>query len=263
MDPALAQRGTPFPLLGKDPQRDTRCLPPGQLQQTRRQHRTDQVGGLDREGAPQGRGIDPAAHGVGVSALGRGTARESRAGLVTASLAIDDLIAGSGVAYRALACPSFYENLLEDAESIRERGVFTDTADADRRALMVAAADIAAAAAGLLLERSWSGVGSVPVLGPRDLSPPDLARVMTDELGRPVRYERQSLDDLRATMLGHGLAEAFVEGMVDMQRAKDEGLDEGADRASRAVVPGTDFARWCARTLKPAVLAAPEATGGR
>ncbi|MGW4856497.1 NAD(P)H-binding protein [Streptomyces sp. NPDC004288] len=202
-------------------------------------------------------------HVVGVSALGRGTARESRAGLVTASLAMDDLIAGSGVAYRALACPSFYENLLEDAESIREHGVFTDTADADRRAPMVAAATIAAAAAGLLLERSWSGVGSVPVLGPRDLSPHDLARIMTEELGRPVRYERQSLDDLRATMLGHGLAEAFVEGMVDMKRAKDEGLDEGIDRASRAVVPGTDFAQWCARTLKPAVLAAPEATGGR
>ncbi|MFF3771136.1 NmrA family transcriptional regulator [Streptomyces sp. NPDC002232] len=143
------------------------------------------------------------------------------------------------------------------------RGGLRDTADTDRRAPMVAAADIAAAAAGLLLERSWSGVGSVPVLGPRDLSPHDLARLMTEELGRPVRYERQSLDDLRATMLGHGLAEAFVEGMVDMKRAKDEGLDEGADRASRAVVPGTDFARWCARTLKPAVLAAPEATGGR
>lgn len=42
---------------------------------------------------------------VGVSALGRGTPMAGRAGPVTASLAMDDMIAGSGVAYRALALP--------------------------------------------------------------------------------------------------------------------------------------------------------------
>ncbi|MEV6390861.1 NAD(P)H-binding protein [Nocardia xishanensis] len=79
-----------------------------------------------------------AAHGVGhvvgVSALGRGTPVADRAGLVTASLAMDDLIASSGVAYRALANPSFFENLLEEADSIRDKSVFTDVVDADRRA---------------------------------------------------------------------------------------------------------------------------------
>ena len=53
---------------------------------------------------------------------------------ITASLAMDDLIASSGVAYRALANPSFFENLLEEADSIREKGVFTDVVDADRKA---------------------------------------------------------------------------------------------------------------------------------
>ncbi|WP_420115934.1 NAD(P)H-binding protein [Micromonospora sp.] len=198
-----------------------------------------------------------AAHGVGhvvgVSALGRGTPQAARAGLVTASLAMDDLIAGSGVAYRALACPSFYENLLEEVDAIRADGVFTDTVTANRPAPMVAVADIAAAAAALLLDRSWTGVGTVPVLGPHDLSPDDLARIMSEELGRPVRYRRQSLDELRSTMLGYGLNEAFVEAMVDMKRAKDEGLDSGVDRSPQAG-PTTAFAQWCARTLRPAVL---------
>jgi len=110
--------------------------------------------------------------------------------------------------------------------------------------------------AGLLLDRSWTGVGSVPVLGPQDLSPDDLARIMTEELGRPVRYHRESLDELRTTMLGYGLDAAFVEGMVAMKRAKDEGLDAGVAGPARS---GTEFAQWCAHTLKPAVLAAPEA----
>ncbi|MEV4095698.1 NAD(P)H-binding protein [Streptosporangium saharense] len=206
-----------------------------------------------------------AAHGVGhvvgVSALGRGTPQAAQAGLVTASLAMDDLIAGSGVAYRALTCPSFFENLLEEAGSIREDGVFTNTVAADRPAPLVAVADIAAAAAGLLLDRSWTGVGSVPVLGPQDLSPDDLARIMSEELGRPVRYRRQSLDELRSSLLGYGLNAAFVEGVVDMKRAKDQGLDAGVDRSSQTEATG--FAQWCAETLRPAVLATPEAADAR
>lgn len=193
-------------------------------------------------------------HVVGVSALGRGTALAGRAGLVTASLALDDLIAGTGVAYRALANPSFFENLLEETDSLRDKGVFTDVVAADRRAPLVAVADIAAVAAGLLLDRSWTGSDSVPVLGPEDLSPDDLARIMTEQLGRPVRYERQPLDELYSTLVGYGLDEAFVQGIADMKRAKDEGLDAGVVRTPETATP-TTFEQWCARTLTPAVLA--------
>ncbi|MCX4725901.1 NAD(P)H-binding protein [Streptomyces sp. NBC_00963] len=198
-----------------------------------------------------------AAHGVGhvvgVSALGRGTSVAAHAGLVTASLAMDDLLAGSGAAYRALANPSFFDNLLEEADSIREKGVFTDAVAADRKAPLVAVADIAAVAAGLLLDRSWSGAGNVPVLGPEDLSPSDLARIMTEQLGRPVRYERQPLGELSTTLVGYGLNEAFVRGIVDMKQAKDNGLDAGVARTPETATP-TTFEQWCARTLKPAVL---------
>ncbi|RDI48284.1 NAD(P)H-binding protein [Nocardia mexicana] len=197
-----------------------------------------------------------AAHGVGhvvgVSALGRGTPVADRAGLVTASLAMDDLIASTGVAYRALANPSFFENLLEEADSIRDRGVFTDVVDADRKAPLVAVADIAAAAARLLLDRSWTGVDSVPVLGPEDLSPDDCARIITEQLGRPVRYERQTFDELYTTLVGYGLDEEFAQGVVDMKRAKDQGLDAGAARTPDTASP-TGFEQWCAETLVPAI----------
>ncbi|GAA4533471.1 NAD(P)H-binding protein [Amycolatopsis samaneae] len=192
-------------------------------------------------------------HVVGVSALGRGTPVADRAGLVTASLAMDDLIAETGVAYRALANPSFFENLLEEADSIREKGVFTDVVDADRKAPLVAVADIAAVAARLLLDRSWTGFEDVPVLGPEDLSPTDLARIMTGQLGRPVRYERQPLDELRTTLVGYGLDATFVQGIADMKQAKDNGLDAGVTRTPETASP-TTFEQWCAETLKPAVL---------
>ncbi|WP_275558189.1 NAD(P)H-binding protein [Streptomyces sp. 5-6(2022)] len=193
-------------------------------------------------------------HVVGVSALGRGTPVVARAGHVTASLAMDDLIAGTGVAYRALACPSFMDNLLRQVASIRDDGVFTDTAAADRTAPMAATGDIAAAAAGLLLDRSWTGTGEVPVLGPEDLSANDMARIMSEVLGRPIRYQRQSLEDLRAALTGRGMGNALVEGYVDMMRAKDDGIDQGVRRTPETASP-TTFRQWCEEVLKPAVQA--------
>ena len=193
-------------------------------------------------------------HVVGVSALGRGTPVAGRAGLVTASLAMDDLIASTGVAYRALANPSFMDNLLRQVRSIRDQGVFTGTTAAGRKAPAAATRDIAAAAARLLVDRSWTGAGSVPVLGPADLSPQDMAGIMTEVLGTPVRYQQQTLADFGAALAGHGIGDAFVQGMVDMAQAKDEGLDDGVPRTPETASP-TTFRQWCEEVLKPAVLA--------
>ncbi len=104
---------------------------------------------------------------VGVSALGRGTPWAARAGYVTASLAMDDLIADTGVAYRALTNPSFMDNIASQAGAIKGQGMFFSPIDGDRKLPTVATRDIAAAASRLLLDGSWSGTGEVPLLGPR------------------------------------------------------------------------------------------------
>ncbi len=191
-------------------------------------------------------------HVVGVSALGRSTSLAGNAGLVTGTLDMDDLIASTGVAYRALANPSFMDNTLRQVASIRDDGVFSDTGAPDRAAPWVATRDIAAVAARLLLDRSWTGIGSTPVLGPENLTPTELAAIISETLGRPVRYERQSLDDLRARLVGFGAGEAFAQGMVDMMAAKEQGLDDGVPRTSETASP-TTYRQWCEEVLKPAV----------
>ncbi len=70
---------------------------------------------------------------VGVSALGRGTPVAGNAGLVTASLAMDDLIASTGVSYRALTMPSFMDNILRQVEPIKSRGLFFSPISGDRK----------------------------------------------------------------------------------------------------------------------------------
>jgi NAD(P)H-binding len=61
---------------------------------------------------------------VGVSMLGRGTPWAAQAGFATGSLAMDDLIAASAAAYRALTNPYFMEDTARQAEPIKNQITF-------------------------------------------------------------------------------------------------------------------------------------------
>ena len=190
---------------------------------------------------------------VGVSALGRGTTVAANAGLVAASLAMDDLIAGTGVSYRALTMPSFMDNILRQVEPIRSRGLFFSPISGDRKLPTCATRDIAAVAARLLLASSWSGQEEVPVLGPEDLSFNDMAQIMSEVLEKPVRFQQIPFEAYKAQLIERGMSEAFARGMVDMMVAKNNGLDNAAPRTPGTSTP-TNFRQWCEEVLKPAVL---------
>ena len=196
---------------------------------------------------------------VGVSALGRGTPWAAHAGYVTASLAMDDLIAGTGVAYRALANPSFMDNIAAQAGAIKNQGMFFSPIDGDRKLPTVATRDIAAAASRLLLDDSWSGAGEVPLLGPEDLSCNDMAGIISEVLGRPVRCQQITFEAYQDRFTGFGMSEAMAQGMTDMARAKNQGLDNAVARTPGNSTP-TSFRQWCQEVLKPAVLDQAAAT---
>ncbi|WP_211165823.1 NAD(P)H-binding protein [Azoarcus sp. TTM-91] len=190
---------------------------------------------------------------VGITALGRGTPMAANAGHVTASLAMDDLIAETGVAFRALAMPSFMDNIARQAAPIRDQGMFFLPIDGDRKLPAVASRDIASVAAGLLLDPSWDGSGELPVLGPEDLSFNDMARIMSEVLGKPVRYGQITLEAYKAGFVQRGMSDAMAQGMTDMARAKNEGLDNGVSRTPGNSTP-THFRQWCEEELRPRVL---------
>jgi len=190
---------------------------------------------------------------VGISALGRGTPWASRAGYVTGSLAMDDLIASSGVAYRALTNPSFMDNILRQAESIKNQRMFFSPIAGDRQLPSVATRDTAAMASRLLLDNGWSDVSEVPLLGPEDLSFNDMALVISDVLGTEVRFQQTTFDAYKDRFLSFGMSEAMAQGMTDMAWAKNEGLDNGVQRTPENATP-TSFRGWCEAVLKPAVL---------
>jgi uncharacterized protein YbjT (DUF2867 family) len=129
--------------------------------------------------------------------------------------------------------------------------VFVGTIAGDHKSPSCATRDIAAAAARLLLDDTWTGAGSVPVLGPEDLSFDDMAAIMTDVLDRPVRYQQIPGDAFKARMAGLGMSEAMAQGMLDMATAKNDGLDNAEPRTPESSSP-TTFRQWCEDVLKPA-----------
>ena len=191
---------------------------------------------------------------VGISALGRGTPAGAHAGLVTASHKMDDLIASAGVHYRAVTNPSFMDNLLRQVELIKTQGIFSLPIAGDLKQPSACTRDIAATAATLLLDQSWSGVGSAPVLGPEDLSYNDMATIMSEVLGKPVRFQEIPGETFKARLLQRGMSEAMAQANLDMWVAYNHGLDTAEPRTPQSTTP-TSFRQWCEEELKPRVMA--------
>ncbi len=184
--------------------------------------------------------------------LGRGTPWAGRAGFVTGSLAMDDLIAASGVAYRALTNPYFMEDTARQAEPIKNQSLFTAPIAGDRQRPTVATRDIAVAASRLPLDASWSGVEEVPLLGPEDLSYNDMAEIMSQVLGKDVRFQQITFEAYKDRFIRLGTSDAMAQGYTDLARAKNEGLDNGVQRTPQNSTP-TGFRQWCEEVLKPTV----------
>ncbi|MFG2502077.1 NAD(P)H-binding protein [Streptomyces sp. NPDC048441] len=186
---------------------------------------------------------------VSVSTLGRGVAKN--AGQISASLAMDETIAATGVHYRALCPPFLMENLLGQAASIRDEGVFFLALAEDRVLRTCATGDIAATAARLLLDGSWTGQDDVPLVGPDDLSPEGMAQVVSAVLDRPVRVQRTSSADYKATMTRFGTSDAWAQGLADMVGAINDQGFYGAAQPSTPETAPTGFRRWCEEARKP------------
>ena len=92
----------------------------------------------------------------------------------------------------------------------------------------------------------------MPLLGSEDLSYDEMMAIMSEVLGRPVRYQQIPFDAFKARLAERGMSESFQQGYVDMMRAKDEGMDNAAAHNADGRTP-TSFRQWCEAELKPVV----------
>jgi hypothetical protein len=67
--------------------------------------------------------------------------------------------------------------------------------------------------------------------------------IMSEVLGKSVRYQQVSFEAYKGRLTEHGMSEAMSQGMVDMMTAKNEGLDNSERRRAQFSWP-TSFRQW-------------------
>ncbi|MBB3423995.1 uncharacterized protein YbjT (DUF2867 family) [Rhizobium sp. BK312] len=167
--------------------------------------------------------------------------------MATASIRMVDLLRTTGAAVRGLALPASMDNALRLTDSIRA-GCIYGSISRDVKLPHVATRDVGAAAANLLLDRSWIGQKDVPVLGPEEHSYTDISRIISEETRYRCGYQQVPFDEWKARLVGVGWPEPFAAAYIVMLKAKDEGMDNVAPR-STAIIGPTSFRQWVREAL--------------
>ena len=129
------------------------------------------------------------------------------------------------------------ENTLAQVGALKNQGMFFLTISADRKIPTCATRDIAATAARHLLDDTWSGQCGVPVLGPEDLSPTDMAAILSEVLGRSIRFQQVPEEDYKAALLKYGMTDAWAQGLVDMAHEIEQGIYNAEPRTPETSTP--------------------------
>jgi uncharacterized protein YbjT (DUF2867 family) len=181
-----------------------------------------------------------------------GDAQSGSRGPGAALQANERILAQTGAAIRHLRCGYFMENLLWQAQALAHAGIFSLPLAPDVPLAFVAAADIGGHAGRLLLERDWHGVSSQEVFGPGLLSCAAVAEVLSDALGRTVRYVPAERKAWAQQMQGHGLSPAMTQALVEMFEDIAAGRDMGGTPA-QPLPCTTTLEDWARKVLAPAV----------
>ncbi len=151
-------------------------------------------------------------HLVKMSALG--TSPDSPIGLARWHAEIEKMASRSGLTCTFLHPTFFMQNLLMYANSIKAEGVFYAT-NRDGKGAMVDARDIAAVAAAVLTEDGHGGQ-TYPITGPEALSYSDAAAILSEALGKPVRYIDVPPETAAHQMLDTGMPKWFVDDILKL-----------------------------------------------
>jgi uncharacterized protein YbjT (DUF2867 family) len=150
-----------------------------------------------------------------------------------------------------LRCGYFFTNLLWQLDSIRA-GVLRAPMAVDFAQPWVDPRDIGDVAAARLLSSDWSGQRVQAVHGPEDLTLAQAAAIIGQAIGRPVRAETQSQEDLRESLRSAGFGPAMVEGLAGMSAVMRPEFVVQDKRGIHTTTP-TTLAAWAHAHLRPAV----------
>ena len=117
----------------------------------------------------------------------------------------------------------FMENLFSTIDMIKNMGIIGFPIEPDIPFANVATKDIAKAATDFLLNLNFKGKEIHYVLGARDYTPAEQAKIIGTAIGKPdLTYIRFEYEDAEKAMVGAGLSKDVSRQMVEMMRAINE-----------------------------------------
>ena len=127
---------------------------------------------------------------------------------------IEQRINRSGIAYTHLWPNAFMQNFRRFAPLIREHGEFYAPVG-DARISLVEIEDVAAVTVAALVEDGHEGE-TYEITGPAAISYAECAAILTQELGREVRYVSVSDADARAALVEAGIGPKAAQALVEI-----------------------------------------------
>ncbi len=154
-----------------------------------------------------------------------GAEREEGTGLIAGLHAQEERLKQlAGIDLMLLRPVSFFENFHDALPVIRELGVHADAVAAQLAVPMIATRDIADAASRALASQDWHGVQVRELLGPRDLSHDEAARILGQHIGLPqLAYVQLPGAEMAQALVQGGLSESFALLYVEMVQAFNDG----------------------------------------
>jgi uncharacterized protein YbjT (DUF2867 family) len=163
----------------------------------------------------------------------------------------------------ALRPGAYFENAYGWLPVIAEQGVMADSVVPDAPLPMVATRDVGDAAAAALRSRDWTGFAVRDLLGPRDLTYAEVARMIGEAVGRPdLAYVQIPEDDLRAALQAAGWSADAARLQVEMNRVFSNGSVAARATRTPASTTRTRFEDFAA-DLAPALAAMTSVASGK
>lgn len=147
----------------------------------------------------------------------------------------------------------FMENILPQAGLIQEFGMMAGPVRADLPLAMVATRDIGAVAADVLLHFNFNGQGSREVLGQRDISYTEMARIIGTAIGKPaLAYIQLPNEQVIMAMTQMGMSKNFATIVCEMAEALNTGHMRALETRSESNTTPTSFESFVQEVFLPA-----------
>ncbi|HYY41072.1 MAG TPA: hypothetical protein VE692_07460, partial [Nitrososphaera sp.] len=121
---------------------------------------------------------------------------------------------------------------------------------------MVAVRDIGEKATEVLRDGRWRGFRIIGVHGPEDLDLERAAQIISEGIGRPVKYVEVSLDRVKQGMLDAGMPSSLVSYILNLYAELAAGRCDPAEARSPETTTKTSLLEFTRQFIKPAVEAA-------